>query len=192
MGSSATREESNSPGSPQTPSQVYYLDIGTGDWLGWFRFRITSWRGFRSANLGLEDRLLVIGMHVLASLFGRARITSTLAPSPPDSESVVANAVRIVKFGIRLYTLNEVYQLQADGHQVDVRSKERFGPIPFLFNRSKEHPAEILDDGMHSIYYIPLLGAQWIARYTVRADHQHIDSVMTCSWGEAHENIDRR
>jgi hypothetical protein len=104
---------------------------------------------------------------------------------------IVTNDVRITKFGIPLYLLTERYVLHPDGRRLTVESRERFGPVPFLLNRRKTHPAEILDGGMRAIYYIPLLGADWVATYRVRADRRHIDSTMICDWGEAHETIDR-
>ena len=44
---------------------------------------------------------------------------------------------------------------------------------------------------MSSVYDMPLLGTQWLARYIVREDRNHIDSLMTSDWGEAKEIIDR-
>ena len=105
--------------------------------------------------------------------------------------AVVGNEVRITKLGITLYLLNERYLLHGDCRQVTVQSHERFGPVPFLFNVSKEHPAEILDEGRRALYYIPLLGADWVGDYRVSDDHNHIRSVLTCPWGEAVEDIER-
>ena len=99
--------------------------------------------------------------------------------------------LHITKLGLTLYLLSEQYVLNRDGRQVQVIAKERFGPISFLFKNRKTHTAEILDSGMRAVYYLPLLGAQWIAEYKVRADRMRIDSTMRCSWGEAHETIDR-
>ena len=70
-----------------------------------------------------------------------------------------------------------------------MHAHERFGPIPFLLRHEKRHPATIHADGMSSTYYIPLLGADWIANYTVHADRTHIDGLLTCSWAEATETI---
>jgi hypothetical protein len=186
-------EEANQPGPSQGLANViYYFQIGIGDWRGTFHLSLTSWSKFWADPIGPKNRFLALSMATLMTLFGGGRITSHLEGFPERGKAgVVANDVRITKFGITAYLLKEQYILHPDGHQVHVQSKERFGPIPFLFNLNKEHPAEILDSGMRSKYYIPLLGTQWVAEYTVRQDRNHIDSYMVCSWGEAQEVIDR-
>lgn len=177
---------------PACANYTYYIEIGLGQWIGSFHFKVVDWTQFWWDRIGLKDRLLVILMALAMKLLGWAKITSCLKRCPDEQGlRVVANDVRITKFGVTLYLLKEKYVLSSDCHSVWVRSKERFGPVPFLFNVAKEHPAEILDDGMNAVYYIPLLGAKWIARYKVRTDHYHIDSEMHCSWGEAKEVIDR-
>jgi hypothetical protein len=44
-------------------------------------------------------------------------------------------------------------------------------------------------NGMSSTYYIPLLGADWTASYTVHEDRRHIDGRLVCPWAEAREII---
>lgn len=190
----ASNISNTNPPSPadESANSTYYFQIGVGDWTGVFRFNITSWGRFWADRIGPKNRFLALSMFTSTKLFGSAKITSHLDGFPDQGEAgVAANDVRITKFGVTIYLLKEQYILHPDGRQVHVRSRERFGPIPFLFNVKKEHPAEILDSGMRSIYYIPLLGTEWVARYTVRQDHDHIDSQMACGWGEAHEVIDR-
>lgn len=171
---------------------VYYLQIGLGEWKGEFQFKITGRKAFWTAAIGLKDRFLAASMVLVTRLFGAGKITSTLQDLPTEGDiGVVVNHVRIARFGVTLYLLDERYVLHSDGRQVHIQAKERFGPVPFLFRTEKEYPAEILDGGMRSVYYMPLLGAQWVARYTVRQDRNHIDSEMTCDWGEAREVIDR-
>lgn len=173
-------------------NRTYYYEVGLGDWTGRFHFRVTSWSGFWADRLGLKERLLVMMMAATSRLFGHSSIVSRLERSREDGEqNVVANVVRIRKFGVTLYLLREKYFLDPDCRRVVVRSRERFGPIPFLFNSTKEHPAEILDDGMQSIYYMPLLGTEWEGRYSVLPDRNHIDAVLTCRWAEASEVISR-
>jgi hypothetical protein len=131
-------------------------------------------------------------MVFIMKLLGSAQITSRLEGFQDEGAAgIVTNEVRITKLGVTLYLLREKYILQPDCRQVLVQSKERFGPFPFLFNVSKEHPAEILDAGMRSIYYMPLLGTDWIGRYVVRQDRNHIDAVLICNWAEAKEVINR-
>ena len=99
--------------------------------------------------------------------------------------------MRVRFAGSPLYTLSEEYVLDADGSAVHVNSRERVGPIPFLFNRRKQHPAVVDEGGLHATYFIPLLGADWIGEYHVQAGGNHIRSVLTCPWAAATEDITR-
>lgn len=176
----------------EAPNRVYYFRVGAGRWTGTFDFAFTDRAKFRADKIGVENRLLAIAMQWTIQLLGKGSITSLILGFPDQGKAGVAtNLVVIRKLGITLYRLEERYILDTNGRDVWVESKERFGPIPFLFNDRKQHPAEILDGGMASVYYIPLLGAQWVGRYTVRADRNHIESVLTCPWAVAHEVIDR-
>jgi hypothetical protein len=170
-------------------SQAYYFMIGKGTWRGGFSFRITSWRGFLGTKIGLKNHLLLLGMQA-SQLLGESRIDSSLWARPEEGVAGVAgNTVRISKLGLTLYLLKETYTLSADGSDVAVHAHERFGPLPFLLNNEKRHPAVIHVGGMSSTYYIPLLGADWIANYTVAADRGHIDGHLMCPWAEARETI---
>jgi hypothetical protein len=173
-------------------NQVYYFQIGLGDWTGKFDLKLTSWKRFWRDPIGIKNRFLVFSMLVLLRLTGKARIDSRLEGFPDQGDAgIVKNRVRITRFRLTLYLLVEEYILNSDCHGVWVRSNERFGPIPFLFAESKEHPAEISDSGMTSVYHMPLLGTNWVGRYTVREDRNHIDAVLTCGWAEGEEVIDR-
>ena len=183
------------PESPTTAARAnatYYFQTGVGRWRGMFGFTVSDWRTFWRSPIGVTNRCLVLAMAAVTRLVGESRIDSLVEGFPDQDEAGVAtNIVRISKAGVTLYSLNERYVLKRDGRQVWVQSKERFGPLPFLFNVSKQHPAEILNDGRRAIYYIPLLGAQWTGTYDVRGDRQHIDSRLVCAWAEAREVIDR-
>jgi len=171
-------------------SQTYYFRVGRGRWRGAFRFRITDRRAFRNASLTLKERLLARGMELTQQLTGDARIDSEVWARPEDGAAGVAgNTVRISRFRITLYLLRETYTLDPNGSDVAVHAHERFGPIPFLLRNEKRHPAAIHTDGMTSTYYIPLLGADWIANYTVHADRTHIDGLLTSAWAQATETI---
>jgi hypothetical protein len=167
-------------------SQVYYFEIGHGVWRGEFDFRITDHAAFKRAALTFKERLLLRGMQLMTP----GRIDSKLWDDPArDAAGVAGNTVRISKFGVTVYLLKETYTLDPNGSDVAVHAHERFGPIPFLFRNEKRHPAVIHADGMSSTYYIPLLGADWVAKYTVHPDRRHIDGVLTCDFAEAHEII---
>jgi hypothetical protein len=173
----------------QGDSQTYYFDVGKGTWRGTFDFQVTDRDAFKRAKLGLKDRLLLRGM----SLMTPGRIDSTLWAHPDEGVAGVAgNTVRISKFGLTLYLLKETYTLDENGKDVAVHARERFGPVPFLLRNEKRHPAEIYERGMSSAYFMPLLGADWVARYTVRSDRRHIDGHLTCAFAEAREIIDKQ
>ena len=178
--------------SPQvglTDSQTYYFEVGKGTWRGTFDFKITDRAGYKRARLGLKNRLLMRGMTVMTP----GRIDSELWAHPDEGAAGVAgNTVRISKFGITLYLLRETYTLDPNGKDVAVHARERVGPIPFLLRNEKRHPAEIYEDGMTSAYFMPLVGADWVARYTVRSDRCHIDGHLTCAFAEAYEVIDKQ
>jgi hypothetical protein len=175
---------------PLLDSQIYYFSIGRGHWRGAFGFRITDLAQFHAAALSLKERLLARGMALASRLTGDSRIDSDVWARPEDGVAGVAgNTVRISRFGVTLYLLRETYTLAENGTDVTVHCHERFGPIPFLFRNEKRHPAAIHADGMSSTYYIPLLGAEWVANYTVHADRTHIDGVLTCDWARATETI---
>lgn len=170
----------------------YYFETGVGHWAGTFSFEVTDWRAFRAARIGLVNRVLVLSMAFATALFGDARITSLLEGYPErEPAGVVTNEVRITKWGITLYLLRERYVMHPDGRGVTVDSTERFGPVPFLFTVEKAHPAEVVDGGSRAIYYMPLLGTDWVGRYQVKADGDRIESVLTCEWGRGTEVIDR-
>lgn len=170
----------------------YYFETGVGYWVGTFNFELTDWRAFRADPIGFVNRLLVVMMVVATTLFGRAHITSVLRGYPEEEPAgVVTNDVRITKFGVTLYLLRERYVLHPDGRGVTVDSRERFGPVPFLFSREKAHPAEVVEGGERAIYYMPLLGTDWVGRYQVSEDGRRIESELTCPWATATEVIDR-
>jgi hypothetical protein len=174
-------------------SQTYYFEIGAGAWRGTFSFRITDGDRFKKAALTTQQRLLVKGMELTRRLTGKSQIDSVVWARPDEGDAGVAgNTVRISRFGITLYLLEETYTLNPNGADVQVHAHERFGPIPFLFKVEKRHPAVIHKDGMSSTYYIPLLGGDWTANYTVHDDHRRIDGLLTCPWAEATEVIARR
>jgi hypothetical protein len=171
-------------------SQVYYFEVGRGRWQGTFSFRITSDELYKKSSLTMKQRFLVRGMQATHRLTGDSRIDSDVWARPEEGAAGVAgNTVRISRFRITLYLLKETYALDENGTDVAVHAHERFGPIPFLFKVEKRHPAVIHADGMSSTYYIPLLGADWTANYTVHDDRKRIDGLLSCQWAEAREII---
>jgi hypothetical protein len=177
---------------PLLDSQIYYFKIGRGRWRGAFSFRITDRAAFDSAPLSTKERLLARAMELTHRLTGDSRIDSNVWARPDvGAAGIAGNTVRISRFGITLYLLQESYTLDPDGHNVAVHAHERFGPIPFLLRNEKRHPAVIHKHGISSSYYIPLLGADWVANYTVHADQTHIDGLLTCPWAQATETINK-
>jgi len=105
---------------------------------------------------------------------------------------VARNRLRIDRFGITLYLAREEYVLDPDGTRVEVLARERFGPIPFLFDGEKRFKAVIHEGGHDSTYAMPLLGTDWTARYHLDAAGGHIDGRIEGPWGEARESMDKR
>lgn len=170
----------------------YYFDTGVGYWTGTFTFTITDWRAFRQDQIGLVNRALVLLLEFTMRWFDEARITSSLEGFPDEEPAgVVTNEVRITVWRITLYLLRERYVMHPDGCGVTVDSRERFGPFPFLLTTEKAHPAEVVDDGQRAIYYMPLLGTDWIGRYQVSDSGDRIESVLSCEWAEGTEVIER-
>jgi hypothetical protein len=173
-------------------NQVYYLRVGQGVWSGRFTFALTDRAAFHSDRIGLVNRFLALCFIVCMRLVGWGAITSALHQVHDGAPGVrVRNHVRIHRFGVTLYVLDETYTLSSDGTGVTVDASERFGPVPFLFRNRKHHTAQVLDGGMRAVYSLPLLGATWIADYHVRDGLRHIDSTLTSAWAEAHERIDK-
>lgn len=173
------------------PSHRYYFVTGKGNWKGTFDFELTDWKAFRGESIGILNRILVLMMVLVTTIFGEAQITSTLG-GDPDREPIPlgTNEVRITKWGITLYLLQESYHLHTDGRCVTVDARERFGPIPFILSSKKAHPAEIDADGQGATYYMPLLGTNWVGTYNVKAEGTQIDATLACDWAEAVEVIE--
>lgn len=174
------------------PNHVYYFDIGTGTWHGKATFRVTSWRRLMRSRIGLTNKLLVTSMHVIERLTGAPRQESTIVAKPNEGEFGQAdNVVRISKFGVTLYLLEEQYVLDSNGTGVTVHGDERLGPVPGLLTRTLTYSAEIRDEGMAATYLMPLLGTPWTANYQVAADRQSIFAELVCDWGTATEETRR-
>lgn len=184
--------DGDAPDATGRANHGYYFETGVGYWTGTFSFAVTDWRAFLGDRVGPANRFLVVSMAVLMALVGDARITSLLEGFPDEEPAgVVTNEVRVTKWGITLYLLRERYVMHPDGRGVTVDSAERFGPVPFLFENRKAHPAEVVDGGERAIYYMPLLGADWVGRYRVEEDGDRIESVLSCPWATAREAIER-
>jgi len=132
-------------------------------------------------------------MVVIQKVLGSLTILSTLRAFPAWGQAGVAtNVVRIRKLGLTLYLLQEQYELHPNGSDLLVHSKERIGPIPFLFRSTKRHPARIDAQGWHATYLdMPLLGTLWTGHYQVLEDEDHIDAKLTCRWASTSEVIAR-
>ena len=176
----------------KSDNQIYYFKIGKGKWKGDFEFQLTNKDNYKSERLGIKNRILVRAMLITQKVFGKSKISSEINIFPQKAEFGTAkNVVRIHKFGITLYLLKEEYFLDPNGKDVRVVAKDRFGPIPFLFEKKKEYPAEIYDGGGRSTYWMPLLGTQWECNYFVKEGENNIDGKLICAWGESNEIIHR-
>jgi hypothetical protein len=175
------------------PSHIYYFDVGAGSWVGTFDLKVTSWRRLLGARIGVKNTLLVAAMRTTQTLTGPSHLTSVVVPHPEEGPlGVVDNDVRLSRFGVELYSLQERYELDADGRSVWVVAHERFGPIPRTLSRAFAYPAEIRADGLGSTYHMPLLGSPWIATYEVGADRASLAGTLQCDWALAHEQARRQ
>ncbi|RSS75641.1 hypothetical protein [Streptomyces sp. WAC06614] len=187
-----TMESEGTPRRTDAPNRVYYFTIGTGTWHGTATFRVTSWRRFLRSPIGVTNKLLVTTMHLIERLTGPLRQESTIVAKPDVEEFGRAdNVVRMTKFGVTLYLLEEQYVLNGNGTGVTVRGHERLGPVPGLFTRTLTYSAEVHDDGMAATYRMPLLGSDWIGEYRVSADRGSLFAELLCDWGRATEETRR-
>jgi hypothetical protein len=53
------------------------------------------------------------------------------------------------------------------------------------------YPARVESGGMHTLYFMPLLSAQWTGDYHVAPSRRHLDSRLQCAWAEAEEHVDK-
>lgn len=171
----------------QPGNQRYYFHFGSGRWTGRFRFRITGWRQWRRARLGLKNRFLTVLMHGIGLLFGKTSIRSEFRPYA--QRAIATNEIYIYLFGLVIYRQSIEYRLGADGRSVTVVGWERHGPFPWLWKQQIEHWGVVGQDGINAEYTIPMLGDIWTARYQVLADGRQVRSVMTCSWAESGEEL---
>ena len=176
----------------KSAGELYYLSTGVGHWRGSFRFRVTSWRRLWAARIGIGNVLLVAALHAVQRVTGAATIDSVIVALEGAGGPIAGNAVRIRRFGLILYALDETYDLGEDGRSVIVEARERFGPIPFLFRNAKRHGAVIGEGGTSSRYDMPLLGAPWVAEYEVSPDRREIRGRLSSAWGEASELMQKQ
>lgn len=169
-------------------SHIYYFQVGSGVWQGNFTFRVISWSLLARSKTGVVNKVLAALMHAAQRLAGPSCLDSTIMGRPNEGPHGVAeNQVIISKWGIPLYVLHERYVLDGDGSHVTVQAVEHFGPFPRWLRRVFTYPAEIVDDGLGSVYYMPLLGAAWTATYQVVNDRQTLVGELVCEWAKGQE-----
>jgi hypothetical protein len=174
-------------------NEIYYFEVGRGQWHGKYSFAINSWKGFRKGGMPLKYKVLVIMMNLVNKIFGSSKIKSVITATPEMQQAGIANNdYRVTKFGITLFYSNENYILNTNGTDVVVKPQERFGPIPFLFRERDEYTAKIHTAGMSSTYYIKLLGDNWTGNYTVREDKKYVKGVLDNGWATVVEILDKQ
>jgi hypothetical protein len=136
--------------------------------------------------------MLVVGMALFSRLAGTARISSEIVGHLDQRKAGVAyNRFRLHRFGLTLYRLDESYTLVRTGETSKLLRANVLARCRLGFRNSKRHPAVIHPGGLGSTYYMPLLGADWTANYSIRQDRRHIDGRLTCLWAEAEETMDK-
>ncbi len=174
-------------------NQIYYFEVGKGQWNGRYSFAIKDWKGFRKSKMVFKYKCLVIMINLINKIFGHSKIKSMItATSAMEKTGVANNDYRVSKFGITLFYSNEDYILNINGTDVIVKPKERFGPIPFLFKEDDEYTAKIHSFGMSSTYFIKLLGDNWIGNYTVAKDKKHVKGILNNGWAIVEEVMHKK
>jgi hypothetical protein len=103
------------------PNQVYYFEVGKGQWGGVFDLRITDRKAYRSASLGLLNRLLVFALRSVIAVLGRPLISSTISVSETQGPAGTGwNTYKLGKWGVTLCVFNDVYHLDVGGENVTV------------------------------------------------------------------------
>jgi hypothetical protein len=176
------------------PNQVYYFEVGKGQWGGVFDFRITDQQAYRKASIGVLNRLLVFALRSVIAALGRPSISSTITVRETEGPAGTGwNTYALSKWGLTLCVFNDVYQLDAGGGNVAVTTDVRYGPVPGIIIDHVVYSAQITDGGFRSRYEsLRLLGATWVATYEVAPDKNHVKGTLTCAWGEASEQMFRR
>lgn len=176
------------------PNQVYYFEVGKGEWGGQFDFRITDAQAYRRISIGAVNRLLIAAMRFVIAVLGRPSIASVITVDETEAPAGTArNTYRISKVGVTLCKFHDVYRLDPDGEDVAVTTDISYGPVPGVINDYAAYTARITDGGYRSCYQgLRLLGATWVARYEVAPDRNHVSGTLTCAWGEAREQMFRR
>jgi hypothetical protein len=174
-------------------NEVYYYEVGEGRWNGKFSFRVDEWRGFFAANLGLQDRLLGVLLHVVGLLPGDAIMYGEIACDPHEGDSGVARVdVSVERFGLEIYRLRGHYALVDDGVGVGIRIYQRFGPYGSPLENEKDATAEILEGGYLGVYYMKILGEDWVGKYRLNPNHRRLEAEYKCEWGTTIEIMDRQ
>lgn len=175
----------------QPANWIYYSVTGNGRWQGEFMFRITNWKLFWRNKIGTWNRFFSILIHINGILFGPAKILLFLKVYPDIGPAGVVTSHGVIKFlGINLYVTDEYIVLFKDGKNGYVNSKQRLGPVPFLFKSRRRYPAIISEDGKKAGYpEVSLLGTLWKGDYIVGQESDNLNSVYSCSWAHATATI---
>jgi len=176
------------------PNQVYYFEVGKGRWGGVFDFRITDWKAYRKASLGLLNRLLILALRLVIAAGGRPSIASTIVVNATQGPGGTGwNTYTLSKWGITLCVFNDIYELDPGGERVVVTTDLRYGPVPGIITDHVVYAAQITDGGFRSRYEgLRLLGTEWVATYEVAADKNSVNGALVCSWAQATEEMVRR
>jgi hypothetical protein len=178
--------------SARKANEVYYFDVAQGQWLGSFTFTIIDYRSFWNYHGSVTNKALALTLHLVTSVAGSSTIISEILSYPDEGGAGVNRSkVWVKKFGLCVYRMEGEYILDPDGTHVRAHLHEQFGPVPFLFQSSKDAIATITGGGLRSTYHMPLLGASWVGNYEVSADRNRVTAVYECSWGRAREDVTR-
>jgi len=174
------------------PNQVYYFEIGKGQWTGKFGFYVTDWKAFWADKIGIKNRFLVFCLVSFVRVFGKPTIDSEVEAFPDKGTfGVATNKIRIHKGWLTVWTSTEEYVLDPNGTGVEVKAHERYGPIPFLFREDVTYSATIHPPGTSSTYIQPAVGTTFESSYQAAEDHDHVQAEIKGRWAQASEVIHR-
>lgn len=174
-------------------NQTYYYELGEGRWRGRFDFSILDTKKFLAADLPLRDRALALILHAAQQLPGQAVMIGEIACDPKEGHAGVARVdVSVERFGMEIYRLRGHYALVDDGVGVDIEIYQRFGPYGSPLENTKRATAEILEKGYLGVYYMKILGDDWVGRYDIAKSADSLDAEYTCPWGVTREYMERQ
>lgn len=141
-----------------TPSQRYY-GSAHGRWTGTVDFRITDWRAFFAAPMGLLDKLSIAMVALLPSRLLGSRIdTRVLCLPDREAPTRMVHRIWLSQLGRVVYRTEEDFDLHPDGRSLTILMTEYAVPRLSVPRVGAPSPGEVEDDAAHAHYSLPWYG----------------------------------